>query len=115
MIGLCSVLRVSYSLRLNSRENLFVVDLTSDGLYTYFINNHRTAHHESIVFGLRELTSIEFERFCSNNSTPTSPPTSDNAFNFSANYEIRLYTSGCYYLDLNNNWQSDGLLVSFTI
>ncbi|CAF1290182.1 unnamed protein product, partial [Adineta ricciae] len=26
-------------------------------------------------------------------------------------YELRLYTSGCYYLDSNNQWQSDGLIV----
>jgi hypothetical protein len=32
--------------------------------------------------------------------------------NFTSNYELRIYTSGCYYLDTNNNWQSDGLVVS---
>ena len=34
------------------------------------------------------------------------------AFNFTSDYEIRTYTSGCYYLDSNNHWQSDGLIVS---
>lgn len=31
---------------------------------------------------------------------------------FSSDYSIRMYTSGCYYLDNQNNWQSDGLTVS---
>lgn len=30
---------------------------------------------------------------------------------FSSNYQIRLYQSACFYLDLDNNWQSDGLVV----
>jgi hypothetical protein len=33
--------------------------------------------------------------------------------NFTSDFELRIYTSGCYYLDQYNNWQSDGLLVSF--
>jgi hypothetical protein len=31
--------------------------------------------------------------------------------NFTSNYYLRIFTSGCYYLDQNNNWQSDGLFV----
>jgi hypothetical protein len=38
-------------------------------------------------------------------------PISDQSSNFTSNYELRVYTSGCYYLDSNNNYQSDGLLV----
>lgn len=31
---------------------------------------------------------------------------------FSSDYSIRIYTSGCYYLDENNNWQSSGFKVN---
>jgi hypothetical protein len=31
---------------------------------------------------------------------------------FSSDYSIRIYKSGCYYLDNNNNWQSNGLKVN---
>ena len=52
--------------------------------------------------------------FCSN-SQMKSPPITNERFNFTSNYELRIYTSGCYYLDSNNNWQSDGLLVSLIL
>ncbi|CAF4641422.1 unnamed protein product [Rotaria sp. Silwood1] len=85
-------------------------NLTNDSLYTYFIDNQRTIGHQSIVYGLRELNLTEIEYFCSNQSI-TNPPITDERFHFTSNYEIRIYTSGCYYLDSNNTWQSDGLLV----
>jgi hypothetical protein len=66
--------------------------------------------HQSIVFGLRELNSTEIIDVCSNISI-VSPPITDDRFNFTSDYELRIYTSGCYYLDANNNWQADGLVV----
>ncbi len=39
------------------------------------------------------------------------PPITNEQFNFTSDYELRIYTSGCYYLDQNNTWKSDGLLV----
>ncbi|CAF1549867.1 unnamed protein product, partial [Adineta steineri] len=85
-------------------------NLTSDDHYNYFIDNQRTVGHQSVIFGLRELNSTEKKKFCSN-LTINTPPILDQSFNFTKNYELRTYTSGCYYLDKNNNWQSDGLLV----
>jgi hypothetical protein len=87
------------------------LELTNDSLYTYFIDNQHTTGHQSVIFGLRELNSTERNNCCSNLSI-SSPPILDQRFNFTANYELRMYTSGCYYLDGNNNWKSDGLLVS---
>jgi hypothetical protein len=84
--------------------------LTSDGLLTYFIDNEKTSGHQSTIFGIRELNSTEFQMYCVNMSNDIL--ITDRVFNFSSNYELRIYTSGCYYLDLNNNWQSDGLLVN---
>jgi hypothetical protein len=86
-------------------------NLTNESIYTYFINNQLTVGHESLIFGLRELNSSELNDFCSNYSMNRSVPISDRSFNFTSNYQIRVYTSGCYYLDANNNWQSDGLIV----
>ncbi|CAF3897839.1 unnamed protein product [Rotaria sordida] len=79
-------------------------------LYTYFIDNQRTTGHQSLIFGLRELNSTEIVDFCSNH-TIVNPPISDKPFNFSSDYQLRIYTSGCYYLDENNQWKSDGLLI----
>ncbi|CAF1191151.1 unnamed protein product [Adineta steineri] len=85
-------------------------NLTNESIYTYFIDNQQTSGHQSIIFGLRELNSTEIRDYCSN-SQLTSPPITNQRFNFTSNYELRLYTSGCYYLDENNQWKSDGLLV----
>ena len=80
------------------------LDLT----YKYFIDNQKTFGHQSIIFGLRELNSTEI-----NNCSITNPPITNEKFNFTSDYELLIYTSGCYYLDKNNQWKSDGLLVSF--
>jgi hypothetical protein len=94
---------------------LMSIDLTDDGIYTYFIDNQQTVGHQSIIFGLRELNSSEIINVCMNSSF-TTPPITDQQYNFTSNYELRIYTSGCYYLDTNNTWQSDGLVVSsFTL
>ncbi|UJR17607.1 hypothetical protein I4U23_004503, partial [Adineta vaga] len=83
-----------------------------DNTFTYFLDNQRVSKHQSIIFGLRELNSVENQQFCWNNSNNTN---SSMIFNdsvyFSSNYELRTYTSACYYLDSNLNWQSDGLIV----
>ena len=85
-------------------------NLSNDSLYTYFIDNQRTENHQSLVFGLRELNSLEMINFCSN-SLPTKPPITNQRYNFTSNYELRIYTSGCYYLDKTNQWKSNGLRV----
>ncbi|CAF4464255.1 unnamed protein product [Rotaria socialis] len=81
-------------------------NITDDGIHRYFIDNNRTAKHRSVTVGLRELNNTEL---CSNNTS--APPIFDQSFKFSSDYELRTFTSGCYYLDPNNNWQSEGLLV----
>ena len=88
------------------------LDLTKDDLYTYYIDNQRTRGRQSVIFGLRELNSDEFRDLCSDRWTKTHLPLSKEFFSFSFDYRLRTYLSGCYYLDENNHWQSDGLLVS---
>jgi hypothetical protein len=84
----------------------------NDSIYTYFIDNQKTVGHRSVIVGLRELNSTEMIDVCSSTSL-ISPPITNQPFNFTSNYELRIYTSGCYYLDEDNNWQSDGLLVKY--
>ncbi len=40
-------------------------------------------------------------------------PITDEIVRFSSDYEIRTYSSACFYLDQNDKWQSNGLLASF--
>jgi hypothetical protein len=91
------------------------LDLTNDNIYTYFLNNEQTSGHQSIIFGLRELNSSEFNTSCMINQSITTPPISNQPFNFTSNYELRSYTACCYYWDENNIWQTNGLLVSISI
>ncbi|CAF1517802.1 unnamed protein product, partial [Adineta steineri] len=87
-------------------------NLTNDDIYRYFIDNQQTPGHQSLIFGIRELNSTEMNNYCLNHSSiNTSLPITDEPFRFTSNYELRLYTSGCYYLDESNNWKSDGLIV----
>ena len=109
MIGQYYVLKVRNTRSVN--ENiLLLIDLTTDEHFTYFIDNEKTSGHRSIIFGIRELNSTEYEMYCVNMSTDI--PIHDQFLSFSSNYELRIFTSGCYYLDSNNNWQSHGVLVS---
>jgi hypothetical protein len=87
-------------------------NLTNDNIYKYFIDNQRTEGHQSLIFGLRELNTTEMIDFCSNISM-NKPPIINERFHFTSDYKLRIYTSGCYYLDKYNQWKSDGLLVSF--
>ncbi|CAF0777082.1 unnamed protein product [Adineta steineri] len=87
-------------------------NLTNETIYKYFINNQQTYGHQSLIFGLRELNSTEFINYCSNNNnTNNDLPITDEKFNFTSNYQLRIYTSGCYYLDQNNQYKSDGVIV----
>ena len=63
-----------------------------------------------MIYALRELNSTEMIHFCSNRSI-TDPPITDQRSNLTSNYQLRIYTSGCYYLTEDNQWKSDGLIV----
>ena len=85
--------------------------LCSSDLHTYFLDNQQTTGRRSIIFGIRQLTTTEANRWCTNSSSQGDPPRSDQPFRFTDNYELRLYTSGCYYLDVDHRWRSDLLQV----
>jgi GPCR proteolysis site, GPS, motif len=83
----------------------------SSTLHTHSLNNQQTNGHRSIIFGIRQLNSTEVDQLCINQVIHVDPPRSDQAFAFTLNYELRLYTSGCFYLDADHRWRSDGLVV----
>ncbi|UJR16862.1 hypothetical protein I4U23_003760 [Adineta vaga] len=82
-------------------------DFTNESIYRYFLDNQQTVNHHALVIGLRELDS---NIYCLNSSL-NQPPITNEMYNFTSDYELRAYTSGCYYLDENNQWKSDGLIV----
>ena len=97
--------------QLNSSRNLIdgwtsfcPSNLSKDGVHTHFIDNRQTLGHQSVIFGLREIhtSSCSFDQRL---------PITDERATFVANYELRVWISGCYYLNGNNQWQADGLRV----
>jgi len=89
---------------------IIFIDLTNDNLLTYFIDNNKTVGHQSTFFDIRQLNLTEFEMYCRNMSKNIL--ITDDVFNFPSDYELRIFTSGCYYRDFNNSWLSNGLLVT---
>ncbi|UJR13336.1 hypothetical protein I4U23_000354 [Adineta vaga] len=85
-------------------------NLSNQSIYKYFLDNQRTTGHQSIIYGLRELNSTEINQACSTSSI-NSLPITDKPYNFTNDYGLRIYTSGCYYFDSNNQWKADGLTV----
>lgn len=95
------------------RLQIYFLDATAQGFYRYFIDNRQTSKHQSVIFGIREVSNAEFVDYCQNSTFLNKLPAIFNtSMNFSEDYEIRVYLSGCLYLDQQNNWRSDGLMVS---
>ena len=80
-------------------------------LLTHFLNNQQTFGHQTMVFAIRQLNDREFPIYCYTNP-PLNPPIVDSPLQFSIDYQYRIFTSACYYLDSTFNWQTDGLIVS---
>ena len=87
------------------------LDRNNDGNYVHFLNNTQTINHHSIIYGIRQLTEIEMQKFCTNETF--APPIFTKSFHFTSNYQLRVYQSACFYFDHNHQWQSNGLIVSF--
>ena len=86
-----------------------MISLLSDTTnHSYFVEN--SLEHRSIVFGIRELTENESSSLCSNMST-TVEPIIVGSVSFTCNYELRLWTSSCLFLDTDLAWKSNGLRV----
>lgn len=83
------------------------LELNNEKIYKHFLDNRQTAGHKSIRFQFVELNSTESDFYCQQNQTILQPQTR----NFTSDFYLRIYSSGCYYLDRYNNWQSDGLWV----
>ena len=84
-------------------------DLNPEGNYVHFLNNDRTKDHHTIFYGIRQMNEMEMKKFCVNEIVP--PPVFTQPFQFTSDYLLRAYQSACFYLDENNQWQSDGLTV----
>ena len=65
-----------------------------------------------VGYSLRELSRDELVIYCSANSLlkPTQLPLIQSQVNFTSDFMIRTYSSGCYYYDINTGkWNSYGM------
>ena len=116
-VNITTILSISVHIEielLNSSVGYLLIykfDQCPSNFHSFFIDNQQTRNHQSLVFGLRELNSSEMVSYCSNNNSQLNPPITNQRVNFSSNYKLRVYSSGCYFLDENNQWNDRGLQV----
>ncbi|CAM4771183.1 unnamed protein product [Rotaria magnacalcarata] len=86
----------------------------SDGyLYSYFLDNIQTLNHAYAMFGIRELNASEYHSHCIKyvNASNSAVLVKDEIVNFTSNYQLRSYSSACYYLDASLYWDTQNMLV----
>ncbi len=82
--------------------------------YLYFSDSGDNLNQAvTLSYGLRELDLTEYQKYCVDSISTAQPPVaSSDLTNFTADFEIRSYSSGCYYLDsASGKWISDGLII----
>jgi polycystin 1L2 len=63
-----------------------------------------------VGYGIRELSQNETNSYCSNKSSFNIFPAIQSEVNFTSDFMIRSYSSGCYYFDTNTGkWYSNGM------
>jgi polycystin 1L2 len=63
-----------------------------------------------VGYGIRELSQHEMNLYCLNKSSFTAFPKIQSEVNFTSDFMIRSYSSGCYYFDTNTGkWYSNGM------
>jgi hypothetical protein len=75
--------------------------------FTLMIASFPRSQFHSILFAIRQLNRGETIDLCLHQSPPTSFA---NARSFSSNYFLRVYLSGCFYLDNHQRWKSHELI-----
>jgi hypothetical protein len=83
---------------------------TFDSFYSFFQNKSQLNGFKGFVgFGLRELNLTEIQTYCKNSSS-SQKFLVQNQVNFTSDFQIRAYTSGCYFYDTQTGkWSSDGM------
>ena len=93
-------------------DGSFLFCSSNNNLFKFYLDNEQTFGHRSLFIGVGELNESEAEQFCSANRSNRTFDRDDQRRNFTLDYFLRLYQSGCFYLDDQHRWRSDGLRVS---
>ena len=101
--------RLDSSMKTNIDGWKYFCSMKQDEIFTFFLDNSQTSNHKTIIFAIRELNTQEEKNYCRNQTSNLL--IINSPMKFSSNYEIRSYLSACFYLNEQNQWQSDGLIV----
>ena len=87
--------------------NRFISDLQNDTngsqIYNYFLNQKQISGFNGFVgLGIRELTVSEYTFYCNSAYRPNEIPANDNPNNFTSNFGLKIFGSGCYFYDIQN-------------
>ena len=87
----------------------------NESYYMIFANMNKTNGYNGMIYlSLRELDSNETNYLCNDpQANKNEPPISkSNYLNFTNNFYLRVYSSGCYFYDTKTNlWSSEGVEV----
>jgi hypothetical protein len=117
-IGYLLVLKLSSTPLINSTNadytwfQIFCPNQTANDDFRFFKNMSQVNGFKGFVgYSIRELNSNETEFYCiAPNNKQNSLPLIQTQVNFTSDFLVRAYTSGCYYYDVNTGkWQSDGM------
>lgn len=79
--------------------------------FLFFMNISQVNGRKGFVgYSIRELNQTELNTHCPNNTLKEPPILTNNSQLFNYDFSVRVYTSGCYYLDQSSGkWRSDGM------
>jgi hypothetical protein len=96
-------------------SNTNLIQGTDFNYYLYFSSSGDNVNSAaSFSYGLRELSTDEYETYCVKKQIASTPPvlTISNITYFTADFQVRTYSSGCYYLDAGTGkWVSNNLVI----
>ena len=122
-IGYVLVIKLASTPLVNSTHadytwfQIFCPHQTANDEFRFFKNMSQVNGFKGFVgYSIRELNSNETEFYCITPNTKqttiqiNSFPLIQTQVNFTSDFLVRAYTSGCYYYDVNTGkWQSDGM------
>ena len=84
-----------------------------DQFYQFFLSNKQVKGFKGFVgYGIKELSPVELTTHCLLNSSMATTQQNFSLTNFTSDFSVRTFTSGCYYYNVSSGkWSSDGLEV----
>ena len=92
-------------------NNFLILKDPSVSYHVFFQNMTQVNGYKGFVgYSIRELSSNEINQYCPNKTKLDKPPSIQARVNFTSDFMLRTYSSGCYSYDVNSGkWSSNGM------